>query len=283
VKSHKFFRLVWWAGNLLLAASFIATIYAGVWEISVRRYLRGFSDAIIPEAAPTQQKAEAILAWMLNGPPRLESASAMQLSPRDPEDTLNYRELLKVCGSATNAFLNLSRSAGVPARRLLLLAADRTTRHVVAEVNVGGRWVIVDATYRVFLKDARGNLLTRHDLEDPEIWRQATSGLPRYSPEYTYQRTAHVRLAALPFHGTGLGPLLDHLAPRWEESLDWTLLLERRSFATFFFSIAALLFFLMMRLVLGWIADHRLRVPRFHLRANLSRATAAFFTSPEIK
>jgi hypothetical protein len=264
VKSHKSFRSVCWTSNFLLVASLVATIYSGVWEISVRRYLRGFSDAIIP--ASTQQKAEAILAWMLGGPPRFESARPALLSARDPEDTLNHRELLEVCGSATNAFPNPSRSAGVPARRLLLLAPDRTTRHVVAKLNLGARWVGADATYRTFLKDETGNLLTKQDLQDPQILREATGSLPNYSAEYTYQRTALVRLAALPFRVGGLRTLLDRVA-----------------FAAFFFSVAALVFFLVVRLVLGWIADNRLRVPRFHLRANLSRATAAFFTSPEIK
>jgi len=249
----------------------------------VRRYLRGFSDAIIPEAAPAQQKAEAILAWMKDGPPRFESSHPAQLSPRDPEDTLNYRQLMEVCGSATNAFLNLSRSAGLQSRRLLLLTPEHTTKHVVAEVNVDGRWVIADATYRSFLKDARGNLLTRKELQDPEIFRQATMMLPHYPTEYTFDRFAHVRLSALPGLGTGARSVLDRILPGWDESLDWSLLLERRSFAWFFFSIIALLFFLLMRLALGWLADHHLRVPRFHLRANLSRATAAFFTTPEIK
>ena len=267
----------------MLAGALLATVCSGIWEISVRRYLRGFSDAIIPEAAAPQQKAEAILAWMLKGPPRLEVTNPAQISIRDPEDTLNYRELLEVCGSATNAFLNLSRSAGVPARRLLLLAPDRTTRHVVAEVQVDGRWVIADATYRVFLKDDKGNLLTQKDLENPEIFRQATSGLPHYSPEYRYERVAHVRLAALPFHGAGLRPLLDGIFPKWDQNTEWSLLLERKSFLAFFLSTSALLFLVVLRLVFGWIADNRLRVPRFHLRANLSRATAALFTTPEIK
>ena len=217
----------------MLVASLVATIDSGVWEISVRRYVRGFSDAIIP--ASTRQKAEAILAWMLDGPPRFESARPALLSARDPEDTLNHRELLEVCGSATNAFPNPSRSAGVPARRLLLLAPDRTTRHVVAKLNLGARWVGADATYRTFLKDETGNLLTKQDLQDPQILREATGSRPNYSAEYTYQRTALVRLAALPFRAGGLRTLLDHVAPRWEESLDWTLLPERRSFAAFSF------------------------------------------------
>jgi transglutaminase-like putative cysteine protease len=268
---------------VLLVVSLGCTLWSAVWEYSVRQYLRGFSDAIIPEAASSYDKAEAILAWMSNGPPRLEVTPMVQISPRDPQDTLNYRQLLEVCGSATNAFLNLSRSAGLPARRLLLLAPNRTTKHVVAEVTVDGRWVVVDATYRAFMKDAHGNLLTRKDLLNPVVFEEAASRLPHYPREYTYERIAHVRLAALPFQGSTLRQLLERLFPGWDEFLDWSLLLERRSFAQLFLSAFALICFMFARVILAWIADRRLHVPRFHLRANLSRATMAFFTTPEIK
>jgi len=56
-------------------------LWTGVWEYSVRQYLKGFSDAIIPEATSPQEKAQAILTWMLNGPPRLEATPAAQLRP----------------------------------------------------------------------------------------------------------------------------------------------------------------------------------------------------------
>lgn len=283
MKPYYGFRLIWWFSNLLLAAALVSTIWTGIRELSVRRYLRGFSDAVVPEAATPREKVEAILAWMQNGPPRLETTWQTKVSPRDPEDTLNYRQLLDVCGSATNAFLNLSRSAGVESRRLLLMTPDRSTKHVVAEVNLDSRWVIVDATYRVMMKDAKGNLLTRRDLQDPELFREATSVLPHYPPEYTYDHFAHVRIAALPLQGARVRALLDRLFPTWDEYLDWSLLLERRSFMHFVLSLIAFFFFTVVRLVLAWIADRRLRVPRFHLRSNLSRATAAFFTSPEIK
>ena len=283
MKPHYGFRCIWWLSNLLLAVALVSTIWSGVWELSVRRYLRGFSDAVVPEASTPREKVEAILAWMQNGPPRQETTWQTKVSPRDPEDTLNYRQLLQVCGSATNAFLNLSRSTGVEARRLLLLTPERKTKHVVAEVNVDGRWVIVDATYRTFLKDAKGNLLTRSDLQKPDLFREATSVLPHYPSEYTYDHFAHVRLAALPLHGAQVRVLLDYVYPGWDEHLDWSLLLERRSFMYFFVSVNSLIFLILMRLVLGWVADRRLRIPRFHLRANLGRATAAFFTSPEIK
>ena len=280
---HYRFRLIWWLSNLLLAVALISTAWSGIWELSVRRYLRGFSDAVIPQASSSREKVEAILMWMQYGPPRLETKAQKNVSPRDPEDTLNYRQLLEVCGSATNAFLNLSRSSGVEARRLLLLGPDRGTKHVVAEVNLNGRWIIVDATYRVLMKDAAGNLLTRTDLQNPQLFHQAIDGLPHYPQEYTYDRFAHVRVYALPFQGAHVRDFLDWAFPAWDEYLDWSLLLERRSFLYFFVSVNVLIFLTFIRLVLGWIADRRLQVPRFHLRTNLGRATAAFFTSPEIK
>jgi len=177
----------------------------------------------------------------------------------------------------------LARSAGLDSRRLLLLTPQRTTVHVVAEILVDGRWVIVDPTYRVMLKDAHGNLLTRKELQNPELFRQATSAIPTYLPEYNYARFAHVRLAALPFQGAQLRRFLEYFLPSWDEYVDWGLLLERRSFFCLFLSVTCLIAMMLVRMILGWIADHRLQIPRFHLRTNLSRATAAFFSTPEIK
>jgi hypothetical protein len=283
LQARLLFRCAWWLSNLLLAVALVATLWSGVWEYSVRQYLDGFANAIVPETTAEEQKVEAILAWMRSGPPRQEAPHLTELSPRDPENTLNYRQLLEICGSATNAFLNLSRSTGLNVRRLLLLTPEQTTKHVVAEVNLGGRWVIVDPTYRAFLKDKQGNFLTRKDLQDPEIFREATSTLPGYRPEYSYERFAHVRTAALPFHGYPIRRLLDLVFPQWDEYLDWSLLLERRSFLYLFVSGSALVVLMLMRMVLGWVADKHLGIPRFRLRANIIRATAALFTTPEMK
>ncbi len=283
MRARSLFRPVWRLSNALLAAALVATAWSGAWEFSVRQYLKGFSDAIVPKVASPRQKVEAILAWMSAGPQRLSADDPASLSPRDPQETLNYRQLLNVCGSATNAFLNLSRSAGLEARRLLLLTPERTAKHVVAEVHLDGRWVIVDPAYRVLMKDARGNLLTRKDLQNPEVLREATSSLPHYLPEYSYESFAHVRLAALPFSGAEVRKLLDRFLPNWDEYLDWSLLLERRSFLYLFISANSLIFLLLVRAFLAWVADHYLRVPRFHLLASLGRATSLFFRAPEMK
>ena len=268
---------------MLLVAAILSLVYAGSWEISVRRYLKGFSDAIVPVAATPAQKTEAILAWMRNGPPRPVAVDPSAFSTRDPEATLNYQQLLAVCGSATNAFLNLSESAGLKARRLLLLGPDRQAKHVVAEVQVDEKWMVVDPAYRLVMRDAQGRFVTRSDLRDPQVFAQATSRVPNYPPEYTYERTAHVRTTRLPVIGFGSRRLLDAVYPGWEESFDWNLLLERKSFLTLVASAAALVFLLVVRAILGWYADYRLRIPRFHFFEHARRAVTAFFSTPEIK
>jgi len=283
VGNHRLFRSVWWAANSLLAFAIVATLVAGLWELSVRDYLKGFSDAIVPQASAPRDKVEAILKWFRVGPPRLEAQDTSAFSPHDPTNTLNYRQLLAVCGSATNAFLNLARSSGLEARRLLLLNPDRTAKHVVAEVKLDGRWVIVDPAYRVIMMDSNGNLLTRRDLQDPVVFQNAISQIPGYLPYYNYEMYVHVRTGFLPIHGAKARHIVESIVPGWDEYLDWSLLLERRSFAYFFLSICALMFLLLLRVWLAWLADHRLRVARFRLRTSLIRATATFFSTPGTK
>lgn len=280
---HLVFRSVWRTVNLLLAVVVVCSLYAGAREYSVRRYLSGFSDAVVPESASAEQKVETILEWMRNGPSRYVTAEPSELSARDPETTLNYSQLLSVCGTATNAFLNLARSGGLRVRRLLLLSPALTAKHVVAEVQIEGRWIIVDPSYRVMLRDAHGQLLTRDDLRNAAVFSEAISGVPGYPPEYNYERFAHVRLTRLPFYGAGARQMLDKILPGWDESVDWSLLLERESFLLLTVSLGLTLFFLLVRAVLAWYADSRLRIPRFHLREHFLRAMVAFFSTPEIK
>lgn len=280
---HRIFRASWWSTNILLVAAVLSLLYAGGWEYSVREYLRGFSDAIIPAASTPEQKVEAILSWMRSGPPRPVATHPEELSKRDPETTLNYQQLLAVCGTATNAFLNLARSSGLNVRRLLLLTPERTTKHVVAEVLIDERWIIADPTYRVVLRDAQGHFLTRKELQNPVIFQQATGSLPNYSSEYNFDHFAHVRVARLPLDGLGIRKILDSINPGWDEMVDWSLLLERESFFVLVLSAAATLLLMLLRMVLGWYADNHLRVVRFRLREHIFRAGAAFFTTPEIK
>jgi Transglutaminase-like superfamily len=277
------FRVLWRTANALLVASLLFVGYSATWEYSVRHYLKGFSDAIVPSPAAPEEKIDAILTWIRSGAPRPLAPNLDELASRDPETTLNYSQLLAICGTATNAFLNLSRTAGLTARRLLLLTPEHTAKHVVAEVLVDGRWIIVDPTYRIILRDAQGHTLTRKDLQNPAILAQATGKIPGYLPIYTYQSFAHVRLARLPLAGFGLPSFLRKIYPSWDEDFDWSLLLERESFFFFFISFLAFIFLLIIRFLLAWYADYHLRVPRFRFRRHMLRAGATFFSPPEIK
>lgn len=280
---HRIFRAAWRGSNLLLAAAVVSFAYAGVWEVSVRRYLKGFSDAVVPISATQEQETEAILDWMRGGPPRSVSLDPASLPTRNPETTLNYQQLLSVCGTATNAFLNLSESAGLDVRRLLLLGSDDRTKHVVAEVLLDNRWVVVDPAYRLIMRDAQGVLLTRKDLQNPVKFQQATGVVPNYPPEYSYENFAHVRVARIPLQGLGLRRLFDFIYPGWDEVVNWGLLLERESLFALVISATATAFFLMLRVLLAWYADHRLRIPRFHFFQHVLCAGAAFLSTPEIK
>jgi len=261
----------------------VCLLYSGVREYSVRRYLDGFSDAIVPNFVPAGQKVDAILNWMRIEPSRGIATNPDMLSPRDPQMTLNYQQLLNVCGTATNAFLNLARSSDLRVRRLLLLAPNRNTKHVVAEVLIDGRWIVVDPAYRAVLQDAQGHYLTRKELQNPEVFLEAASRIPNYPRDYTYERVAHVRLARLPLDGLRMRPVLDFVLPGWEEALDWSLLLERQSFLYLVIAAAATVFFLLLRGLLAWYADRWLGIHRFRLRTHAVRAGAAFFSTPEIK
>lgn len=274
---HTAFQAVWVATNVLLLLTILVAVYSAVWEYSTRRYLKGFSDAIIPASGTPEEKIEAILHWMSNGPARREYAP--DGSVRDPTETLNYASLLKVCGSATNAFVNLADSAGLSARRLLLLDSNRLTMHVVAEVLVDGRWIVVDPAFRTVLRDSAGNTLTRKQLSDRAVFSTATSGIPGYDPSYTYNRTVHVRMARLGGVGSFLRLVFNRIAPGWEDSVTASLLLERESLATMVAALFAIMILVLVRVFLRWYGTRQLGIRHSQMGARILRACSAFLDS----
>ena len=279
MKNHRLFKFFWYATDVVLVVSFLFVIYGAVWEYSTTSYLKGFSDAIVPASGTADAKVEAILAWMEHGPARRPVAPPSALSVRDPEDTLNYQGLLTVCGSATNAFVNLAQSSGLRARRLLLLDPQLNTKHVVAEVMMDGRWAVVDPSYRLIFRDAQGQPLTRQQLKDPTVFREAIQAVPGYPQGYTYERTAQVHFARIPFTQS-IHPrrILDRIWPNWEEAANWTYVLERESFALFLSSFLLFCFALGFRLLLSWYGSRRLGIRRTRVRDQLQRAGATLFS-----
>lgn len=278
--SHPIFRTLWRLANLLILVAAIALVYCFIWEFSTRKYLEGFADAVVPLSATTEEKVEAILVWMDHGPKRRSREPSQDVSLRDPRDTLNYHELLRVCGTATNAFLNLAFSSGLEARRLLLLGPEREAMHVAAEVRIGDRWVVVEPLYRATLRDAAGRLLTKEELRDPAVWKEATSKIPGFSPDFTYELTAHVRAARIPIIGSLAGRVLDRLRPGWDSAVNWSLFLERRSFALTLAAGFLLMLGVVMRFVLAMYGERRLKIARVRARDQFLRVCAALFQNP---
>lgn len=270
------YRTAWYLANALLLMAVLFSIYSVGWECSTRRYLKGFSDAIVPATSPAEEKIEAILNWMANGPARLRNGPSALVPNRDPTDTLNYDALLQVCGTATNAFINLVDSGGLEARRLLLVDENGMTKHVVAEVWVNGRWIVADAAFRVLFHSENGKTLTREALADPATFVRATQNIPKYDPSYTFDRTMHIRLGRLKSVGHLLRAVLNRVFPGWEDSMTVTLLVERESFAAMVTGIFAVFFLVLIRVFLRWYGENRLGVSPFRIRDQVRRAAHAF-------
>ncbi|HYL46392.1 MAG TPA: transglutaminase domain-containing protein [Candidatus Limnocylindrales bacterium] len=280
IKRRFVFRVIWHVVTALTVASALLLLYSIAWEASTRRYLRGFSDAIVPATAPAEEKVESILSWMAHGPARLTDEPTGFAINRDPTDTLNYVALLRVCGTATNAFINLANSAGLATRRLLILDENRFAKHVTVEVLIGGRWIVVDPAYRTVLRADNGATLTRDELVNPEVFAAATRNIRGYDPAYSFERTAHIRVERLMGIGRPLRIILDGMFPGWEESTEVTLLAERKSLAFLAASVVLLLLFLLLRAAIRWYAETHLHVRTPRVREQVQRAAKAFLNIP---
>ena len=272
MKGYPIIRVCWYVSNILLVVSLAVVLYSAGWEFSTRSYLKGFSDAIIPSSDDSEQKVQAILTWMQNGPARRNTPDPDALDGRNPEDTLNYHQLLEVCGTATNAFVNLAQSSGLHARRLLLLDENRRSKHVVVETLIDNRWIVVDPSYHAILRLPTGRPAIREELRNPEVFRAATQTIPNYPSIYTYETTAHVHLERIPLAGNFIRRALNFIWPSWEEAIGWTLLLERESFALLTISILLLCFALAVRIFLSRYCFRKLGIVPVRLRDQLVRA-----------
>jgi len=282
-ENHKFggarlssFQAAWRTLNLLLVIWLLVAVCSIAWEYSTRMYLKGFSDAVVPSSASPEEQVEAILNWMSHGPSRHGAGPLDPVTDRDPAETLNYESLLKVCGSATNAFINLADSAGLVARRLLLLDPHRRTQHVVAEVLVGGRWIVVDPAFRTILRDSKEELLTREQLTDHATFLAATGKIPNYDSSYTFDNTVHIRIARLPVIGETLRWATDRFFSAWEGWATVSLLLERESLAATFIAITLVFLVSVLRVFLRRYGEMYLRIRPIRFRSQVTKAFRAF-------
>ena len=214
---------------------------------------------------------------MAHGPARLPNGP----SPLFPTATPPTLSTTKRCCKSAAPPPTHSSICSIPAtwtvRRLLLVDSDQMTKHVVAEVLVDGRWIIVDPAYRIVLRDAKGNTLTREQLTNPVTFAEATGNIPRYDANYTFDHTVHVRMARVRVLGVLFGRFSNRFLPGWEDSTAMTLLVERESYAATIFGILLVIFLLLPRLALRWFGEKRLNLRLLHARYQFQRSLVAFF------
>ena len=93
--------------------------------------------------------------------------------------------------------------------------------------------------------------MTKEELRDPEVFRDAISRMPGYDPDYTFERTIHIRLERIPILGKSLRRVLDRLAPGWEEAINWAYFPENPSLWLIFVSIPLLLLGILANLMVN--------------------------------
>jgi|SRR5579864_1517614 len=269
--------LLGFGSNALAISAFLLVIYGVGWTYATHRYLKGFADAIVPLEGSSEAKSEALLTWLRRRPERLDDTVEGSAAQRDPVDIVQNARLLKVCGSAANAFINLADAAGLRTRRLLLLDESGSAKHVVAEVQWGERWVVVDPQRGRVFKDRQGRALTKEELHDPEVFQDAISRMPGYSPLYTFERTAHLHLSRIPLLGNLLRRILDRLSPSWEEAIDWGYFAENPSLWPILICLPLLLLSVFIRFLADRNCRNRPDVEVVRLRERLMHAGRALF------
>jgi hypothetical protein len=193
------------------------------WQYMSRQYVRGAAQGMTSGLKNDEAKVQAILDWFKKQSPSLRVADTpMAWSQRDVETILNSRNLLKGCGTAAFAFVNVAKESGLLSRRLILLRPNGTAKHVVAEVYLDGRWAVVDPSFTTLYRNPAGGFYTHEDLLNSEIYAEAARELPRgVARSLTYERATHVRFEGIPIAGKWFRKLLDRVAPGWDTEWNW--------------------------------------------------------------
>jgi len=150
---------------VLLATASLAMLYS-----CVREYFRApVSRRLLgrdwwPNSLPAEHKSRSHFERMRARAVASNTTIRSHCETRSGDDA-PPTATVDVCGTATNAFLNLARSSDLRVRRLLLLTPDRRTKHVVAGSSDRRTVIIVDPTFRSH-EDAWGRYLTRSELAE---------------------------------------------------------------------------------------------------------------------
>jgi hypothetical protein len=261
--------------KVLIIAGVVLSFYGLVWSYSTGRYLKGFSDAIVPLDGSPELKTQALLGWLRHEPDR-RGQPVDGISSRDPVGIVQNAQLLKVCGSASNAFINLGEAAGLRTRRLLLLNAYGATKHVVVEVQLDDRWVVVDPSFRSIFRDRSGRALSKEELRNPEIFQDAISRIPNYDPDYTFESTVHVHFTRIPVLGVLVRRTLKFLFSGWEETANWGYLAEHPSLWPIVLSFPLLVLGISIRLAVERYSRQRLGATTVGFRRRLIETGRVF-------
>jgi hypothetical protein len=98
-----------------------------------------------------------------------------------PDRAMTEEELLRSghgwCNEQARVLVALTQIAGLPSRLVFAQSRDNKIAHVVTEVYVEDKWVLVDQTEGLIFTRVDGRPVNVLDLRtDPKVWREADAG-----------------------------------------------------------------------------------------------------------
>jgi transglutaminase superfamily protein len=189
-----------------------------LWQLALFTVDSSFVDGICAVVArpesPPEQRAMQLFRWV-NSYDDEELSSSAATPPRGlltPRAMIEHRAYFRAnCGSKAWLLAILARHAGLQARELRLCDARHEARHVVCEVLIGSRWLVLDPTVDLDFRRRDGQLATAAELRDPALLAVNA----RRADYYDLQRWQFTHAERLHFEKVPLvGGLLRRLAAR---------------------------------------------------------------------
>jgi hypothetical protein len=213
-------QILKWLWKRRLIVSLYCLLISTVWNVGNTHYLRGLAEGINTNATDPVKKVENILDWLEYRSGLVGETEGTIGNQRDVIGILSGKQFLRVCGTASFAFVNIAKESGLEARRLILMGPGAEAKHVVSEVLIDDKWVVVDPAFTTLMRDSNGKLLTRENLKNPAVLKSATKEMANYQDRFTYENATHLRFESVPLLGKAARWTLNLINSNWEDHVE---------------------------------------------------------------
>jgi hypothetical protein len=264
--------------RLLLSLLAISSLLC-LWQLALFAVDSSFVDGICAVVArpdlPAEQRTLQLFRWVntYDDDAMPSSAATPPRGLLTPRAMIEHRAYFRAnCGSKAWLLAILARHAGLQARELRLCDAHHLARHVVCEILVGNRWVVLDPTVDLDFRRRDGQLATADELRDPVLLAINARRAEYYDRQlWQFTHAERLHFEKVPLVGGLLRRLASRLTGRPAEeiavpaALEQPRLVAAGSLAAF--ALLALAGTALLARRRGRATQHRVQRDQFPLRA----------------